>query len=168
MTGSQEALDRFERQAAWPMMFLALAMFGRGRDPNSSAGDVPLADIIVSYAVAPRRAGMPTGTGSTRMAALAAATSASRAGLVPPPLRVHDLRHTAASLMIASGGDVKVVQQQLGHRTATMTLDLYTHLFPDELDALSSALDVLKARTRRIPCGLRAASQTLAAGAHNV
>ena len=49
--------------------------------------------------------------------------------------------------MIASGAGVKVVQQQLGHRTATMTLDRYTHLFPDELDALSSALDGLRART---------------------
>ena len=73
--------------------------------------------------------------------------AAEDAGLVPPLLRVHDLRHTAASMMIASGGDVKVVQQQLGHRTATMTLDRYTHLFPDELDALSSALDGLKSRT---------------------
>jgi integrase len=70
-----------------------------------------------------------------------------RVGLVPPTLRVHDLRHTAASLMIASGAGVKVVQQQLGHRTATMTLDRYAHLFPDDLDALSSALDRLKART---------------------
>jgi integrase len=73
--------------------------------------------------------------------------AAEDAGLVPPLLRVHDLRHTAASLMIASAAGVKVVQQQLGHRTATMTLDRYAHLFPDELDALSSALDGLRART---------------------
>lgn len=73
--------------------------------------------------------------------------AAEDAGLVPPLLRVHDLRHTAASLMIASGAGVKVVQEQLGHRSATMTLDRYAHLFPDELDALSSALDELKART---------------------
>ena len=59
---------------------------------------------------------------------------------MPPKLRVHDLRHTAASLQIASGAGVKAVQRQLGRLTATMTLDLYTHLFPDELDALSSAL----------------------------
>ena len=74
-------------------------------------------------------------------------TAAEDIGLVPPTLRVHDMRHTAASLQIASGAGVKVVQQQLGHRTATMTLDRYAHLFPDELDALSSALDSLKART---------------------
>ena len=43
--------------------------------------------------------------------------------------------------MIASGAGVKIVQQQLGHRSAKLTLDRYSHLFPDELDALSSALD---------------------------
>lgn len=73
--------------------------------------------------------------------------AAEAAGLVPPKLRVHDLRHTAASLMISSGAGVKVVQTQLGHRSATMTLDRYAHLFPDELDALSNALDAVKART---------------------
>jgi integrase len=73
--------------------------------------------------------------------------AATHVGLVPPPLRVHDLRHTAASLTIASGAGVKVVQQQLGHASARLTFDRYAHLFPDELDALSSALDGLKART---------------------
>jgi integrase len=54
----------------------------------------------------------------------------------------HELRHTAASLAIASGADVKVVQQMLGHKSATMTLDLYGHLFPDRLDEVADALDV--------------------------
>jgi integrase len=57
-------------------------------------------------------------------------------GLVP-----HALRHTAASLAIASGADVKVVQQMLGHKSATMTLDLYGHLFESRLDDVASALD---------------------------
>ena len=73
--------------------------------------------------------------------------AATNAGLVPPKLRVHDLRHTAASLMVASGAGVKLVQSQLGHRTATLTLDRYAYLFPDELDALSNALDGLRERT---------------------
>ena len=38
-----------------------------------------------------------------------------------PALRVHDLRHTAASLAIASGASVKLVQRQLGHQSATLT-----------------------------------------------
>lgn len=53
----------------------------------------------------------------------------------------HALRHTAASLAIASGADVKVVQQMLGHKSATMTLDLYGHLFENRLDEVAERLD---------------------------
>jgi integrase len=73
---------------------------------------------------------------------------------VPPPLRVHDLRHTAASLMIASGGDVKIVQQQLGDRTATMTLDLYTHLFPTSSTRSRAPSTASRRGLLRILCGL--------------
>jgi integrase len=45
-----------------------------------------------------------------------------------PDVRVHDLRHTAASLWLAAGADPKVVQRVLGHATAAMTMDLYGHL----------------------------------------
>jgi site-specific recombinase XerC len=44
---------------------------------------------------------------------------------------IHDLRHTAASLLIAAGADVKAVQMILGHATATRTMDLYGHLFSE-------------------------------------
>jgi site-specific recombinase XerD len=63
-------------------------------------------------------------------------------GLTP-----HGLRHTAASLAIASGADVKVVQTMLGHASATMTLDLYGHLYPDRLDEIADRMDA--ARTAR-------------------
>lgn len=56
-------------------------------------------------------------------------------------LHPHALRHTAASLAIASGANVKVVQQMLGHKSATMTLDLYGHLFPDQLDEVADRMD---------------------------
>lgn len=45
-------------------------------------------------------------------------------------LTFHDLRHTAASLAIASGANVKDVQAMLGHKSAAMTLDTYAGLFP--------------------------------------
>lgn len=61
------------------------------------------------------------------------------AGLAP--LRIHDLRHTAASLAIAAGADVKAVQRMLGHKSAAMTLDLYGHLFDRRLDDVADALD---------------------------
>jgi integrase len=62
-----------------------------------------------------------------------------------PSLHPHALRHTAASLAIASGADVKVVQQMLGHKSATMTLDLYGHLMSDRLDVVAEALDAARA-----------------------
>ncbi|EON30829.1 phage-related integrase [Gordonia terrae C-6] len=54
-----------------------------------------------------------------------------------PIVTAHELRHTAASLMIRSGAHVKTVQRQLGHKSATMTLDLYGHLFDDDLDEIA-------------------------------
>jgi len=58
-------------------------------------------------------------------------------------LTPHDLRHTAASLAIASGANVKAVQRMLGHASAAMTLDVYAGLFADDLDAVADALDLL-------------------------
>ncbi len=55
-------------------------------------------------------------------------------------LHPHELRHTAASLAIASGATIKVVQQMLGHKSATMTLDMYGHLYADQLDELGDRL----------------------------
>lgn len=58
---------------------------------------------------------------------------------------VHDLRHTAASLAISAGANVKAVQNMLGHASAAMTLDTYADLFPDDLDAVAGALERLDA-----------------------
>jgi integrase len=49
---------------------------------------------------------------------------------LPDGLRFYDLRHTCASLLIAQGASIKAVQAQLGHATASITLDTYGHLFP--------------------------------------
>jgi integrase len=70
-------------------------------------------------------------------------------------LHPHQVRHTAASLAIARGADVKVVQQMLGHSSATMTLDTYGHLFEDRLDEVGDAMDRAReaARARRSTCG---------------
>lgn len=58
-----------------------------------------------------------------------------------PTVTVHDLRHTAASLAISAGANVKAVQTMLGHKSAAMTLDTYADLFPDDLEAVAAALD---------------------------
>jgi integrase len=72
---------------------------------------------------------------------LAAARPGERPALLPEALRVYDLRHTCASLLIAEGASIKAVQAQLGHKTASMTLDLYGHLFPDETERLAERMD---------------------------
>ncbi|BBY61150.1 tyrosine-type recombinase/integrase [Mycolicibacterium sarraceniae] len=57
-----------------------------------------------------------------------------------PRITAHDLRHTAASLAISSGANVKVVQRMLGHASAAMTLDVYADLFDDDLSAVADKL----------------------------
>lgn len=56
-------------------------------------------------------------------------------------MTIHDLRHTAASIMVRSGANVKTVQRQLGHASAAMTLDVYADLFDDDLDDLRVRMD---------------------------
>ena len=51
---------------------------------------------------------------------------------LPAGFRVHDLRHYFASLLIAAGLDVKVVQNRLRHASAKTTLDVYGHMWPDK------------------------------------
>ena len=52
-----------------------------------------------------------------------------------------ELRHTAASLVVSAGANVKSVQRMLGHAGAAMTLDVYAGLFGDDLDGLAERLD---------------------------
>jgi integrase len=54
---------------------------------------------------------------------------------------LHALRHTYASLLIAAGESVKVVSERLGHTNAAMTLNVYSHLFPDSEDKTRKAID---------------------------
>lgn len=70
-----------------------------------------------------------------------------------PRVTPHDLRHTAASLAVAAGANVKVVQRMLGHASAAMTLDIYADLFEDNLDEVADAMDA--ARIRALDDALR-------------
>ena len=58
-----------------------------------------------------------------------------------PRISAHALRHTAASLAISAGANVKVVQRMLGHSSAAMTLDVYADLFDDDLTGVADRLD---------------------------
>jgi integrase len=62
---------------------------------------------------------------------------------LPAGFRYHDLRHYFASLLIASGGDVKSVQARLRHASAKTTLDTYGHIWPDRDESTRAAVDTV-------------------------
>lgn len=73
---------------------------------------------------------------------------AADAGL--PPIRLHDLRHAAATLTLATGADLKVVQELLGHSSITITGDTYAHVIPELARETAEAAANLVPRTRRL------------------
>lgn len=76
-----------------------------------------------------------------------AARAAGLDGLTP-----HELRHTAASLAVSAGGNIMAVQRMLGHASAAVTLDVYSGLFDDDLDAVAERLNqVLAPSVRPVP-----------------
>ena len=64
-----------------------------------------------------------------------------QAGL--PPIRFHDLRHSAASLMLNNGVPVIVVSRRLGHARTSITLDVYGHLLPSMQAEAAELIDAL-------------------------
>lgn len=58
-----------------------------------------------------------------------------------PRVTPHGLRHVAAGLMISSGAHPKIVQRQLGHASAAMTLDTYADLWEEDLDVVAGRMD---------------------------
>jgi hypothetical protein len=60
-----------------------------------------------------------------------------------PNIRFHDLRHTAATLMLQQGIHPKVVQERLGHADISMTLRTYSHVLPDIQEEAAEKFDLL-------------------------
>jgi integrase len=60
-----------------------------------------------------------------------------------PAIRLHDLRHTAATLLLQQGVHPKVVSEMLGHSSIKMTLDIYSHVIPDMQHQAAAAMDAL-------------------------
>jgi integrase len=58
-------------------------------------------------------------------------------------VRLHDLRHTHASDLLAAGVNVKVVSDRLGHASTTFTLDTYSHLMPGQQASAAAAAAAL-------------------------
>ncbi|MGY4739747.1 tyrosine-type recombinase/integrase [Streptomyces sp. ATMOS53] len=63
-----------------------------------------------------------------------------------PPVRLHDLRHGAATLAHEAGADLKDIQEMLGHSSITITADTYTSLLPEADPAIAEAA------ARLVPC----------------
>ncbi|WP_079195794.1 site-specific integrase [Streptomyces acidiscabies] len=69
-----------------------------------------------------------------------------------PPIRLHDLRHVAASLMLAAGVDVKIVSETLGHSDSRITRDIYQSVMPKAAAEAAEATAAMVPRgTARLP-----------------
>jgi len=69
-----------------------------------------------------------------------------------PPIRLHDLRHTAASLALEAGADLKVVSDQLGHSSIVLTADSYISVLPPlALKAAEATAKLIAKAGRRAP-----------------
>jgi integrase len=81
-----------------------------------------------------------------------------RSGL--PPIRLHDLRHGAATLALAAGTDMKVVQEMLGHSSLSLTSDTYTSVLPEVAhEAAEAAARLIPRQTSKRTTGLTSGSQ---------
>lgn len=62
---------------------------------------------------------------------------------IPTALRLYDLRHSCATLLLAANEHPKVVSERLGHASITLTLDTYSHVLPSMQQAASDKLEKL-------------------------
>lgn len=58
-----------------------------------------------------------------------------------PSIRVHDLRHTSATMLLSQGVHPKIVQELLGHSQISLTMDTYSHVLPTMQEEAARTLD---------------------------
>lgn len=78
----------------------------------------------------------------------------SRAGIDPKGIRVHDLRHTCASLMISQGAHLSVIKERLRHSQISVTADTYGHVFEETQRAAAEMLGGLFVAPEPVPLEL--------------
>lgn len=62
---------------------------------------------------------------------------------LPSSVRLYDLRHTCATLLLQAKENPKVVSERLGHASIVLTLDVYSHVLPDMQEAAAEKLEAL-------------------------
>lgn len=92
--------------------------------------------------------GQPIRSGNFRRSVWVPACQAAN---MPKGLRIHDLRHTCATLLIAQGANVKAIQAHLGHASVQLTLDRYGHLYPDDMHRLADRFDAMYEARSEVP-----------------
>jgi len=61
-----------------------------------------------------------------------------------PPMRFHDLRHSAATISFAAGVNPKLIQELLGHSTISITLEVYSHVLPSMQQEAGNMNEIFK------------------------
>ena len=116
------------------------AVVGTGAYTLSSSGN----DLVFAWATGRPLDGAAVRRGFTKLKAAVGLTG----------VRFHDLRHTAATLMLKAGVHPKVVSERLGHATIAITLDTYSHVLPDIQRDAAEAMDrLLTGRTDPVAGG---------------
>jgi len=132
---TQPKSERSRRTIALPpSAFLVLSEYRKAKDTDALLLDKPITDtdLVFSNLGKPLRPNTVT---------YAWARIAARAGV--KVIRLHDARHTHASLMLKQGIHPKVVQERLGHASIQMTLDTYSHVAPGIQEAAANRFDSL-------------------------
>ena len=75
-----------------------------------------------------------------------------RAGL--PPTRLHDLRHTCATLLLLVGVNIKVVSERPGHADVKITLDIYSHVLPTMQELAVQKLETMFRTPAQLPASV--------------
>lgn len=90
--------------------------------------------------VFPASTGMPMRANNLRRRSFRPLLAAAK---LPPKTRLHDRRHTAATLLLLQNVHVKVVSEMLGHSSVALTLDTYSHVMPTMQQTAAQAMDSL-------------------------
>lgn len=98
-----------------------------------------LAQLLVAGQAGAARPGQPPERPLVRQNSVGYLWRRTRAAAGIESMRLHDLRHFYASGLIAAGCDVVTVQRALGHKSATVTLSTYSHLWPTAEDRTRKA-----------------------------